>query len=234
MRHRILTLGLILGVLAAPAWAGDGVGHGMGRSIAVQGLGVVTARPDVAVIRAGVTAQAKSAKAALEGHNKVMVKLLAELKKLGLAARDVQSRQVNLRAIYPPRRKQDTEPVPTAFRATGNLAIRLREVDRLGDLLDRVTAAGANNIAGLHFAVAAPEPLQEEARKLAIQDARRRAEIYALEAGVQLGEVLRIREGGTPGPMREYRTMAANGSQSPTAPGEAEIRMAASVVFAIK
>ncbi len=238
MRFHNLLLGLILGALAIPAWAGEPThhrGYAMERRIAVQGLGVVTARPDVAVIQAGVTAQAPSAKAALDAHNEVMVKLLAELEAFGLAMRDVQSRQVNLRAIYP-RRKSDQEsaPAPSAFRATGNLSIRLREVDRLGDLLDRLTTAGANNISGLNFAVGEPEALQDKARKLAIQDARRRAGIYAAEAGVQLGEVLRIREGGVPSRFREFRTLAASGSRNPTAPGETEIRMAVTVVFALK
>jgi len=241
MRVRILLLSLILGLISVPAWASESSRYGghhnyaNGRSISVQGLGVVSVRPDVAVIQAGVTAQAASAKAALAEHHKVMSNLLVELDKFGLAARDVQSRQVNLRAIYPRRKNnQDAASAPSAFRAMGNLRVRLRQVDRLGDLLDQLTNAGANSISGLHFAISEPGPLQDKARELAVQDARRRALLYTGEAGVQLGEVLRIREGGAPGPVREFRTMAASGSQSSTAPGEKEIRMAVRVVFAIK
>ncbi len=241
MRFRFVLLGLFLGAVAAPGWAGEASGShkshhaaAKGRSIAVQGLGVVSARPDVAIIQAGVTGQSATAKAALDQHNAAMAKLLAELKAFGLASRDVQTRQVNLRAIYPNRRQQESVPVPSAFRAVGNVRIRLREVDRLGELLDRMTAAGVNNLSGLHFTIADPAPLQDQARKLAIQDARRRAQLYAAEAGVKLGDVLRIREGAAAVPMREFRAMSASSAQSPIAAGENEIRIGVTVMFAIQ
>lgn len=237
MRLAFILAGFVLAGVALPAWAGEHDRHGkhdMARSISVQGMGAVSARPDIAVLHAGVTAQAASARAALSEHNQVMAGLLATLKDFGLEARDVQSRRADLRAIYPSRRQQDAAAAPIAFRATGNVRIRLREVDRLGDLLDRMTAAGVNNLAGLGFTVAEPEPLQDEARKLAIRDARRRAQVFAAEAGVQLGPVLRISEGGTGAPMRELRALASASAGNPMAPGETEIRVGVSMVFAIK
>ncbi len=251
MRARFLLFGLVLGALAAPGWAAEAAGshkghhdggeqtshhasQSMRRSIAVQGLGVVSARPDMAIIQAGVTGQSATAKAALDQHNVAMAKLLAELKAFGLAPRDVQTRQVNLRAIYPNRRREEAVPVPSAFRATGNVRIRLREVARLGDLLDRMTAAGVNNLSGLHFTIADPAPLQDQARKLAIRDARRRAQLYAHEAGVKLGDVLRIREGAAAAPMPEFRAMTARSVQSPIAAGENDIRIGVTVLFALE
>ncbi len=259
MRARYLLLGLVLGVLAAPGWVVEAAGlhkshhdeggqsaqhngHGKShhasqsthRSISVQGLGVVSARPDVAIIEASVTSQSAKAKAALDQHNGAMAKLLAELKAFGLAPRDVQTRQVNLRAIYPNRRQQEGVPVPSAFRAMGNVRIRLREVDRLGDLLDRMTAAGVNKLSGPHFTIADPAPLQNKARKLAIRDARRRAQLYAAEAGVNLDDVLRIREGTAASPIRGFLARSASTEQSPIAAGENEIRVGVTVLFAIK
>lgn len=234
MRFNIILAAIILAASALPARAGERAMHGPHRNISVQGLGVVAARPDIAVLRAGVTSQAPSAKAALLEHHRVMANLLAVLETFGLAARDVQSLQADLRAVYPNRGQKDAIPAPIAFRATGNVRIRLREVDRLGELLDRMTAAGVNSLSGLHFAIAEPAPLQDEARKRAVQDARHRALLYAAEAGVQLGPVLRISEGGAVGPRPEFRALAASSAGSAVAPGETEIRAAVSVVFAIK
>ncbi len=229
--------GIVMAGLAAPVWAGDGAipgGQGLARRISVQGHGVVSARPDIAVLRAGVTGQAPSAKAALAAHNRIMTGLLAALRSFGLAERDLQSQQVDLRAIFPKRRQNDADPAPSSFQATGHLRIRLREVDRLGELLDQMAAVGVNNLSGLRFAIAEPAPLRDEARRRAVQDARHRARLYAAEAGVQLGPVLRISESGAGGPVREFRAMANSSAGGPTAPGETEISVTVNMVFAIK
>lgn len=228
---------MVLPVIATPAFAEERPGHNMRRVIAVQGLGTVRARPDTAIIRAGVTTQSKTAKAALEAHGQVMAKLLATLENFGLAERDIQTRQINLHPVYPRRKGDTTPPAPEAFRASGKVRIRLGEIDRVGELLDQLTTVGVNNLSGLQFTIAEPEPLQDEARKLAMQDARRRAQLYAAEAGVELGPVIRIREGGaTAGPIRETRQMASMSmaAASPIAAGENEIRISVSVVYAIK
>jgi uncharacterized protein YggE len=90
------------------------------------------------------------------------------------------------------------------------------------------------NLSGLRFAIAKPGPLRDQARKRALSEAKRRAELYAAEAGVELGPVLRITEGGARGPLPRLRAMAATSAVGAMAPGETEIRMTVSVVYAIK
>lgn len=218
----------------APAMAGERAGHGFQRSISVQGVGVVSARPDMAVISAGVTGQAVTAKAALSDHTKAMAALLTALRGFGIADRDVQSQHVSLHPVYPKRSQNGSARAPIAFRASGNVRVRLRQVDRLGELMDGMTGAGVNNLSGLHFAIAKPEPLQDQARVRALGDANRRARLYAAEAGVELGPVLRIKEGGAIGRAPRFRAMAAVSTERAIAPGETEIRMTVSVVYAIK
>jgi len=218
----------------APAMAGERPGHGFHRSISVQGVGVVSARPDMAVINAGVTSQAVTAKAALSDQTKAMAALLTALRSFGIADHDVQSQHVNLRPVYPKRRQNDGARAPMAFRASGNVRVRLRQVDRLGELLDGMTGAGVNNLSGLHFAIAKPAPLRDQARVRALGDAKRRARLYAAEAGVELGPVLRIKEAGARGRVPQFRAMAASSAERAIAPGETEIRMTVSVVYAIK
>ena len=234
MSNRAWLPGLILAAFILPATAAERPGHGFGRSIAVQGEGVVSARPDLAVINAGVTRQADTAKAALAAHSLVMTKLLAALKAFAIADRDVQSQHVNLHPVYPRQNQNSGQRTPIAFRASGQVRVRLRRIDRLGELLDQMTAAGVNNLSGLHFAIAKPEALQDQARVLALREAKRRAQLYAKEAGVELGPVLRIREGGGRGPRPEFRAMATASAGRAIAPGETEIRMTVSVVHAIK
>jgi uncharacterized protein YggE len=225
---------LTLAALIPPAMAVERPGHGFGPSIVVQGVGVVTARPDMAVLNAGVTSQSATAKAALAAHKEIMAKVLAGLAAFGIADGDVQSRHVNLRPVYPRKNQNDGVRAPVAFRASGQVRVRLRQIGRLGEMLDRLTAAGVNNLSGLHFAVAKPEPLQDRARVLAIGEAKRRAQLYAAEAGVELGPVLRIREGGGHGPRPEFRAMSPSSAGRAVAVGETEFRITVSVVYAIK
>jgi hypothetical protein len=163
-----------------------------------------------------------------------MAKVLAGLAAFGIADGDVQSRHVNLRPVYPRKNQNDGVRAPVAFRASGQVRVRLRQIGRLGEMLDRLTAAGVNNLSGLHFAVAKPEPLQDRARVLAIGEAKRRAQLYAAEAGVELGPVLRIREGGGHGPRPEFRAMSPSSAGRAVAVGETEFRITVSVVYAIK
>ena len=101
-------------------------------------------------------------------------------------------------------------------------------------MLDRLTVDGFNNFSGLPFAVAKPDQLQDRTWVLAIREAKRQAQLYAGEAGVELGPVLRIREGGGPGPGPELRAMSASGAGRAVAVGETEMRITVSVVYTIE
>ena len=240
-------LGLVLASFTLPAFIGPAFiapalaaepprhhGKAMHRSIAVQGVGVVSARPDMAVLNAGVSSQAATAKAALAEHKSVMATLLAALKTFGIKDNNVQSLHVNLHPVYPRQNKSDKIRRPVAFRASGKVRVRLHHVDQLGELLDKMTTAEVNNLSGLHFDVGHPESLEDQARLAALREAKRRAHHYAAEAGVELGPVLRIQEGGGRGAKPEFRAMTMASAGGAIAPGQTEIRMTVSVVYAIK
>lgn len=112
MPVRVWQLGLMraaltLPHLTLPAVAVERPGNGIGPVIVVQGTGVVTARPDMAVINAGVTSQAETAKAALAAHGENMARVLAGLEAFGIAEGGVQSQHVNLRPVYPRQNSND-------------------------------------------------------------------------------------------------------------------------------
>ena len=79
---------------------------------------------------------------------------------------------------------------------TNQVQVVVRDLDKIGDILDQLVTLGANQTNGLSFEASKAETLRDDARKEAVANAKRRAELYAAAAGVELGEVLTIDEGG--------------------------------------
>ena len=127
----------------------------------------------------------------------------------------------------------------TTYHVNNQVNVAVRDVTRLGDVLDKVAAAGANNVYGVSFSVADTTTLQSDARAKAFADAKARAESLAKLAGVSLGEVVSVSEIiGGPNVMYDSPRMAAaaglGGGGAPIQPGELEVNMSIQVTFAIK
>ncbi len=199
-RARLRYIGLAVAMAAAAmlfeartAMAADG-DRQVERTISVSATGSVMAEPDLARISAGVVAEADTAREALGRNSTVMKKLLDGLKGLGIEPRDIQTSAVNVE----PRYAQSASGRPASisgYRVVNQVRLTVREVARLGEILDAAIGFGANQVHGISFDVSRAEALQDEARKQAIANARRRAELYAAAAGVELGPVLQITEG---------------------------------------
>ena len=115
----------------------------------------------------------------------------------------------------------------------------MRDLKKIGSVLDKVVTLGANSVNGPSFFVDKPEPLLDEARQEAVADALRKAKLLSEAAGVELGEIITIREGGgyAPQPKRMHRAMAMEmdaGGAVPIAAGTQEIRATVNLVIAIK
>ena len=167
----------------------------MQRTVSVSATGKVAADPDIAHISAGVVTEADTAKEALGRNSALMAKLIDGLKGAGLSAKDIQTTMLNVE----PRYTQPKDGRPSAisgYRVTNQVRLTVRDVKRLGEVLDQAIALGANHINQISFDLANAETLKDEARKQAMENARRRGELYAKAAGAQLGPVLRISEGG--------------------------------------
>lgn len=120
------------------------------------------------------------------------------------------------------------------YRVTNTVAVRVRDLARLGGLTDWLTGAGANQMNGIRFFVDKNENLMDEARRRAIADARRKAELLATEAGARLKRELTIAQGGArPGPRKVFRAMALQDSTAsvPVAAGEQTIGANVSVTY---
>jgi len=202
-----------------------------GTLLDVQAEGVTTRAPDVATIRAGVVTQASTAAAALADNSQRMSRVIDALKRAGVAQRDVQTATVNLSPQY--LYAEGKAPTITGYQATNSVAIRFRNIAKSGAILDTLAGVGANQIDGPNLAIDDPEAALDEARANAVKIARKRAELYALAAGLAVSRIVSIAEsgtndGGAPGPVMFLR--AAKDS-TPVAAGESRVSATLSVRF---
>lgn len=222
--------------IALPASAADVLPP----SVTVNGVGHVMARPDVAEINIGVASQSATASAALSGNNTAMAALIAALKAGGVDEKDILTSNFSVNPVYAENDPQYSgtprPPKIAGYRVDNSVQVRVRNLANLGSLLDTVVRTGANNINGISFSVAQPEPVLDKARVSAIADARRKAELYAQAAGIKVGRVLYINEsasmGQPPGPF----LMRADAKQEsvPIAVGEQEMQSSVQVIYAIE
>jgi uncharacterized protein YggE len=202
--------------------------------ITVTGEATVSVAPDLAMVDAGVSTEAKTAREASEANNAAMGKVLLALKGAGIDEKDLQTQRLSLQPQYTQRGNGPN--VVTGYRASNRVSIKLRDMARVAATIDLTVNAGANEVGGVSFTVAQPSKLMDEARVQAIADARRKAEIYAKAVGVELGVPLGVSEQGA-SPPAMFRRMSAGFAASAPAPiaqGEETLRIAVSVSWAIK
>jgi hypothetical protein len=226
-----LLAALLTGAVAAlPAQAENALPP----AISVTGEASVSVPPDLATVDGGVSTDAKTAREAAEANNVAMSKVLAALKAAGVEDRDLQTSRLSLQPQYAAPNRSGPNTV-TGYRASNRVTIRLRDVSKVASVIDTLVGAGANEIGGINFTVAAASKLLDEAREKAVADARRKAEIYARAAGVTLGAPISISEEGAPSPAPYYRKMTASlGASAPVAQGEETLSVTVSVSWAIK
>jgi len=225
-----LALGVLMtAILASPmVWADDDP-----RRITVSGRGEVKAVPDIAVMSIGVETEAKAPSEALAENASRMTAVMAKLQDAGIAEKDMQTSQLGIWPVYTDRSQSNTPPKISGYRASNRLSVTIRDIERIGEILDQTVADGANAVNGPSFSVAEPEPLYQEARDAAVKDAIAKAERYAKAAGVSLGKIISISEaGGGPVIARQVRAEAMAAS-TPVAAGESSFSASVTMIFAI-
>ena len=177
------------------------------RLVTVTGEATVTAAPDAAVIRVGVSSQGKTARAASDANAKEMTAVLAAINQTGIADRDIQTSWLSLQPQYDPSKAGAARLI--GFQANNQVTVKIRDIGKLPAVLDRAIAAGANEMSGIEFVVSEQSKLLDKARAEAIADAYRKAELYANAAGMKVGRVVAIAEEGSAPPSPVFRTMRA-------------------------
>ena len=207
------------------------------RTLTITGTGEVTAEPDEARISMGVQSTGKTAQEALEANTKAMNGVFAALKAAGIADKDMQTSNFSVSPRYKSyKRGEEGPPVITGYIVSNQLGVRVRDLARLGSVLDKVTKDGANQLGGISFAISKSDELLDEARRRAVADALRKAKLLTEAAGVTLGPVLSFSEtgGGRPPVPMMARTEKAFDSAVPVAAGEQTLSAMVHMEFAIE
>jgi uncharacterized protein YggE len=198
-------------------------------TITVVGEASVDLPPDLAQIRAGVTSQGKTAREASEANARMMNAVMAAVKESGIADADAQTSRLLLQPTYGADRNPQQRI--TGFQASNQITLKLRQIGKIADTLDRLIAAGANDIGGIEFLVASPGKALDNVRTEAIADARRKADIYARAAGVTIGRPLTITEDGAVPPQPMVMRSAAPQAAMKILPGEKTLQLNVTVSF---
>lgn len=193
--------------------------------------------PDVANITAGVVSQAPDAASAIRDNAQRMSRVLAALKRAGIADRDVQTTSLQLSPQY--RYAQNEPPVITGYQASNNVTVRFRDILKAGTILDALVATGSNQIAGPDLMIDDPAAAMDEARRDAIKIAKARADLYAQATGLRVKRILSISEAseiGRPIPimMRADAAAAAPYAESKVMPGEQTVGVTLSVRYELE
>ncbi len=177
--------------LVSPAFAAG--------SMQITGHGEIMAAPDTAYVTSGVTSQGTTAKEALDANTKDMTALIATLKAAGIESVDIQTSgfSVNPNYVYTDQKDANGYQLPpkiVGYTVTNGVTVHVRDLTKLGAVLDQAVTVGANTISGINFAVEDPTELYNEARKAAFADAKSKADLYAQAAGVELASLSLISE----------------------------------------
>ncbi|WEX76465.1 SIMPL domain-containing protein [Sinorhizobium numidicum] len=216
----------------------DGI-RGRQAVIKVSGEGRSTTAPDMAILQLSVVKDAKTAREALDANNKAMAEVLTALKEGGIAERDLQTSgfSINPQYNYPPNNDGGNRPPElVGYQVVNGVTVRVRDLGKLGEILDKSVSLGVNQGGGIEFTNDKPEDVITEARKKAVADAIAKARVLAEAAGVSLGRLIELAEQPSrPEPLPVVRSMAKEFAADavPVATGETAYTVTVNVTFAV-
>ena len=205
------------------------------RTITVTGTGKVTLTPDIAYITIGVNTQNASAKDAVAQNTTQATAVINVIKQAGIADKDIQTTDFS---IYPQQQTDNNGKVLSIIYVVNNsVYVTVRDLTKLGDLLDKVVQSGANNINSITFDVADKSAALTQARKAAVAEAQKQATELTQATGVSLGEVQTISYSDSTPPITLQAPRAADfaaGSSVPIQAGSMQIMTTVTIVYALK
>lgn len=206
----------------------------MDRTVTVSASATIHAKPDTARIQTGVVTQDATARAALAANTVAMASVIDGLKSLGVEAKDIQTSNFNVNPRYNHNR-DGRPPELVGYQVTNEVSAMIRDLGKLGEILDKVVSLGSNQMRGLSFEVSNAEILKDSARTQAVKNARRRAELIAKAAGAELGEVQVIREGAAAidGPRPSFEATRTAPSAVPIESGQQSLSATVTATWAL-
>lgn len=238
----ILMVCLIIGTGAASAQVGSvqTVTAEKENILTANGTGKVTIKPDIAYIEMGVMTINKDAQKAQEDNKNTMSKVLTKLKSMGIEDKDIQTSTYN---IYPQYSYQNDKQTLEGYQVENMVKVTVRNIDKVGDILDAVAKEGINRTYGISFGLLDTDAAYKQALQKAIDNARGKADVMAKQAGVTLKKPVAIYEGSAPQSVYQYEKRVgvaydmgeeARASSIPISSGELEIEANVTVVYEIQ
>jgi uncharacterized protein len=244
--RRWLAIGLAAGLLAAVAaspllsaphlLAANPSPTANEHTISVTGTGKVTLSPDTADLRLGVVVTSTTVKGARASAAASMTRVIAALKAVGIADRDIATSWISLQPTYD-YQSGANPPHITGYQFSNSVAVTIHDLDKVGDAIDGALAAGATSLDGVSFRVADEAAAEAQARQAAMTEAKAKAETLAGAAGVSITGVASIAEqvAGTPYPIY-YGAAAPDAGKAvptPVQPGTTDVTVTIAVVYLI-
>lgn len=202
-------------------------------TVTAAGTGKTSAAPDEAEMYFGIVVRDAKADQALKKASAEADKIISAVKKAGVDNKDVQTQNLS---VYPEYRNGETTKLEIiGYTANVSVRAKIRDIDKVGDVIAAATDAGANEISGPNFMLSDEAPARDEAIEKAIEDARRRAEVMAKAVGKRLGEVVSVSEQGVSVPIYYARSEADFAAAKPVIePGTLDVSASVTVVFELK
>lgn len=224
------------GPVAAPAVAqlgGAEADVSRAGGVTVQGTGRVSGRPDTLRATVGVSARRASVQEALDAANSAAQRVLDALDDAGVAQDDVRTTEFSVNPQF------NQDGAITGYEVANLVEATLRDLDRVGAVLEAVVEAGGDDarVQGVSYALEDDAALLTEARAAAVADARARAEQYAEAAGVELGALAAISELPRDGVFnQDFAAEEAAGAATsvPLAPGTQDVAVTVTATWTIR
>lgn len=205
-------------------------------TISVSGEGKVSAKPDIGQVNLSVVSESKTVAVAQKDNTEKMNKIIKAMKDLGVEEEDLKTTNYNVSPNY---QYHDGKSEIIGYQIAQTLEVKIRDLEKVGDILNQAAVAGANQVGSLSFTFDDPEKLNTEARQKAIDNAKTKAQDLAKALGVSLGKVVSFSESsyGQPTPMYYANEALGKGVDSAPTPevqtGENEINISVSLSYEI-
>lgn len=207
--------------------------------ISITGEGKVYATPDIAAVTLGIETNGASVKEITQKNVAAMNKIIEELKNLSIEDKDLQTTQYSVSPQYNWTEKEGR--IPDGYTITQNVEVKIRDFDKISDVLAVGTENGANIVSSLQFKVDDENQFKSEARAKAIEQAKEKAKVLAQQAGIKLGDIVNVYENyysPTSSYSEKYLGMGSAEDVSIAVPqiqvGEREIAVTVNLVYKIK
>lgn len=208
-----------------PAGAGSAPTDETAGGITVSGTGSASVTPNRASFAFGSVSQAGRANAALTASSQSVARVIAALKRAGVAQADIQTSEVSLSP-----RMNDNGDAVVGYTASSTVTVTVKKLGAAGDIVDAAVGAGANQVSGPNLLASDQGAAYKNALRTALADARAKAETLATASGSTLGKITAIVESGGPVPMP---LTAGKDAAVPIEPGTQDIQATVTVTYAI-